>query len=102
MDSLVCGSEIANGGGPADATDCDMTCAGDVTEFCGGPNRLNVYNYTGTGLPSQGGGGGGDGGGGPTTVFPVLSDLPTGWAYNACWMYVLLGPTLTSWNTNFI
>lgn len=83
---LVCGSKIVNGGGPADATDCDMICAGDGTEFCGGPNRLNVYNYTGTGLPSQGGGGGGGGGGGSATVFPVLSGLPTGWAYNACWV----------------
>ena len=23
---------------------------------------------------------------GATTVFPVLSGLPTGWAYNSCWM----------------
>lgn len=80
---LVCGSKFVNGGGPADPTDCDMTCAGNGTEFCGGPNRLNVYNFTGTGLPTRSGGGGG---GDPATVFPVLSGLPTGWAYNACWM----------------
>jgi len=30
--------------------------------------------------------GGGGGGGGPATVFPVLSGIPIGWAYNACWM----------------
>lgn len=78
-----CGSEIVNGGGPADATDCDMTCAGNSSEFCGGPNRLNVYNFTGTGLPPQGGGGDEVV---LATVFPVIGGLPTGWAYNACWI----------------
>ena len=66
-----------------------MTCSGNSFEFCGGPYRLNVYNYTGTNLPPIGNGGGGGGGGGGTTgspVFPVLSGLPTGWAYNACWV----------------
>lgn len=24
-----------------------MLCNGDNTEFCGGPGRLNVYNYEG-------------------------------------------------------
>ncbi|KAF9448413.1 copper radical oxidase [Macrolepiota fuliginosa MF-IS2] len=66
-------------------TDCNMVCVGNNTEFCGGPNRLNVYNYTGTALPANPGGGGG-GGPGPGNVFPVLSGLPTGWAYNACWV----------------
>ncbi|EKM74831.1 hypothetical protein AGABI1DRAFT_95324 [Agaricus bisporus var. burnettii JB137-S8] len=42
---------------------------------------LSVYNYTGTDLPTNPGGG--DNGG---AVFPVLDDLPTGWAYNACWV----------------
>jgi hypothetical protein len=38
---------------------CDMACAGNSNELCGGPNRLNLYNYTGsttaTVLPSVGG-----------------------------------------------
>uniref|UniRef100_A0A8H7XRB3 WSC domain-containing protein n=1 Tax=Psilocybe cubensis TaxID=181762 RepID=A0A8H7XRB3_PSICU len=68
-----------------------MVCQGNSSEFCGGPNRLNVYNYTGTDLPVVSGGGGGaagGGGGGGTAlgVFPVLSGLPTGWSYNACWV----------------
>jgi hypothetical protein len=66
-----------------------MPCNGNASEFCGGPNRLNVYNYTGTDLPPitapVGGGGGGGGGGAP--VFPVEDGLPKGWAYNACWVY---------------
>lgn len=62
-----------------------MLCAGNHSEFCGGPNRLNVYNFTGTGL-----GTGGNTGTTAVGVFPVLSGLPTGWAYNACWVYVFV------------
>jgi hypothetical protein len=28
------------------ATGCTMTCGGNTTETCGGPNRLTAYNYT--------------------------------------------------------
>ena len=40
-----CGSGIANGGGPASDGNvgCDMACAGNQYEWCGGPNRLFVY-----------------------------------------------------------
>lgn len=85
-DEIVCGSSIANGGALTASSDCSMTCAGNSSEFCGGPNRLNAYNYTGTNLPPINNAGGGDG---PTTVFPVLSGLPQGWSYNACWVYVI-------------
>ncbi|KAI0294118.1 galactose oxidase [Multifurca ochricompacta] len=81
-----CSTAIANGGAPTPPGDCSMTCNGNSSEFCGGPNRLNVYNYTGTDLPPINPGGGGGGGGGGSPVFPVLSGLPTGWAYNACWV----------------
>ncbi|KAI1640310.1 hypothetical protein F4809DRAFT_591116 [Biscogniauxia mediterranea] len=39
-----CGNTIANGATPAD-DGCDMTCNGNQTEVCGGPNRLNVYDF---------------------------------------------------------
>lgn len=55
-----------------------MTCAGDPSEFCGGPNRLNVYNYTGTEIPN-----GGVIPGGPA---PVTTDLPTNWTYGGCFV----------------
>ena len=40
-----CGSGVANGGGPAKDGNvgCNMACAGNQYEWCGGPNRLNVY-----------------------------------------------------------
>ena len=64
-----------------------MACSGNSSETCGGPDALNVYNFTGSGLPATGGGGGGGGGGdGDGALFNVLSGVPTGWSYNACWV----------------
>ncbi|KIJ67360.1 copper radical oxidase [Hydnomerulius pinastri MD-312] len=90
-----CGLTIDNGSGPTPLTNCDMTCAGNSSEFCGGPNVLNVYNYTGT-LPTTppaggdgnngGGGTGGVGGGGTSSVSPVTSGLPGDWTYGACYV----------------
>lgn len=64
-----------------------MPCVGNSSEFCGGPNRLNVYNLTDrSGLPPvttpvpPGGGGGST-----TPVFPV-STLPAPWTYAACYV----------------
>ncbi|KAL1835210.1 hypothetical protein VTK73DRAFT_6001 [Phialemonium thermophilum] len=39
-----CGNTIANGGKPA-SSGCDMTCNGNQSEICGGPSRLNVYDF---------------------------------------------------------
>ncbi|KAJ7905890.1 glyoxal oxidase N-terminus-domain-containing protein [Mycena leptocephala] len=50
-DECYCGPAIINGGGPETASECNMLCAGNSSEFCGGPNRLTVYNYTGDDLP---------------------------------------------------
>ncbi|EKM51417.1 uncharacterized protein PHACADRAFT_263528, partial [Phanerochaete carnosa HHB-10118-sp] len=91
-----CDLDFAAGSGPTPLTDCDMTCAGNSSEFCGGPNRLNVYNFTGTlphGPTNPGGGGGGGGG---TPVFPVESGLPTGWNYSACYVDNAFGRIFTT------
>ena len=37
-----CGDELV-AGEPAAETDCSMLCAGSAYEWCGGPNRLNLY-----------------------------------------------------------
>ncbi|KNZ82368.1 WSC domain-containing protein 2, partial [Termitomyces sp. J132] len=78
---LDCGNTIANGGVPAAASDCNMLCAGNTEEFCGGPNRLNVYNYTGTDLPLQNPGNGNSG-----SVFPVTSGLSGNFSYAGCYV----------------
>ncbi|VDB83101.1 unnamed protein product [Peniophora sp. CBMAI 1063] len=86
-DECYCDTELRNGATSTPLTDCSMTCSGNSSEFCGGPSRLNVYNYTGANLPPiKPVGGGGDGGGASTPLFPVTTGLPTGWAYNACWV----------------
>lgn len=73
-----CGSSIEAGGAPTSASDCNMVCTGNSSEYCGGPNRLNVYNYTGT-LPTE------TETTSPSDVNPVAH--PTGnWTYNGCWM----------------
>ncbi|XDG07297.1 hypothetical protein ABKA04_006912 [Annulohypoxylon sp. FPYF3050] len=35
-----------NGATTASESDCDMTCKGDITEWCGGSSRINVYKTT--------------------------------------------------------
>ncbi|KAJ7222415.1 hypothetical protein GGX14DRAFT_428693 [Mycena pura] len=82
-----CGTAIVNGGAPTPLADCNMLCAGNSSEFCGGPNRLTVYNYTGTDLPPPPVGGGGGGGGGDTGVaLGIATDLPRPWAYVGCFV----------------
>ncbi len=46
----VCGNELA-AGAAADAADCNMPCSGDATQFCGGPNRMNLFVSDGTPPP---------------------------------------------------
>lgn len=44
-----CGNAINTGSTIADASGCSMTCSGDGTELCGGPNRLSFYKVKPTG-----------------------------------------------------
>ena len=76
-----CGSTLDHGSAPTSASDCNMVCAGNSSEYCGGPNRLNMYNYTGT-LTTSGGSTGGSTGG-PTHL---TSGLPGNWTYGGCYM----------------
>lgn len=92
----VCDTAISNGGGPIDANFCNMACQGNSTELCGGPNALNVFNFTGTITgpptlqpPAGGGGGGGiDNTGNPVFVVDTPGVLPTPWAYSGCYVFV--------------
>jgi hypothetical protein len=43
-----CGNSFATGAALAsDPTTCNMACAGNAEEMCGGANRLNVYLFPG-------------------------------------------------------
>jgi hypothetical protein len=112
-----CGNSTSNYGGPAadGAVGCSMTCNGNSTEYCGGPNRLNMYSVnkpTTTSVPpppppptttSQ-----------PVVTKPVTTTaapppppppsttsaviqatgLPAGWAYKGCYVDNAYGPAL--------
>ena len=47
-----CGNTIA-AGSVLTTSGCTMTCAGNANEYCGGPNRLNFYQVSGTTTSSQ-------------------------------------------------
>lgn len=66
-----------------------MTCAGNSTQYCGGPGRLNLYNYTGSSLPPVTNPNPPGGGGGGVTHPPVTIGLPTGWKYADCYVSVV-------------
>ena len=71
-DTINNGSVLVDGSTPAQ-TQCDMTCSGNASEYCGGPDRLNMYRYSGApvvaSIPS-----------GPVTVTNV-----TGASYLGCY-----------------
>ena len=78
-----CDSQIRNGGGPAPDGDaqCNMPCSGNAGEICGGPNRLGVYQFSGTlppptQNPPPGGGG----------AVRVVTGLPGTWHYAGCFI----------------
>ncbi|PIL32445.1 hypothetical protein GSI_05147 [Ganoderma sinense ZZ0214-1] len=85
-DQCFCSTAIANGGAPIAASLCNMACAGNSTELCGGPNALNVYNFTGTITGTPGVPPGGGPGTGPVLVNPVTSGLPNNFTYAACYV----------------
>jgi len=45
-EQCYCGNTFSNGGAPAPdgLAGCNMVCAGNLSELCGGPNRLDVYD----------------------------------------------------------
>lgn len=44
-----CGNSFSNAGyKQSDMSTCNMACAGNSSETCGGPDRLNVYNFNNT------------------------------------------------------
>ncbi|KAJ7491666.1 WSC domain-containing protein [Mycena galericulata] len=60
-DQCFCGTAVVNGDVSLPLSDCNMPCVGNISEFCGGPNVLTMYHYSGTDLPPQPVGGGGAG-----------------------------------------
>jgi hypothetical protein len=88
-----CGNSLNAGSVLANTGDCSMTCDGNALEYCGGPNRLDLYKGAASTPTTTTGGGGGS----PTTTPPVTATgsdgatLPAGWKYDGCWVDNLNG-----------
>lgn len=65
-----CGYSIQGSATPANVNECDMACAGNSTQTCGGFSKIFIYSY---GQP----------------VTPVNKPLVNGLQYNGCYTYVL-------------
>ncbi|KAI9836466.1 MAG: hypothetical protein M1819_001498 [Sarea resinae] len=55
-DECYCGNTLSEGSAPeagdASTSGCSMTCSGNSTEYCGGENRLNIYQANSSTLPT--------------------------------------------------
>ena len=51
--TLAGGSALASGGSDPTQNMCSMTCNGNANEYCGGPNRLNMYQSSPTSASSS-------------------------------------------------
>ncbi|EEB99396.1 hypothetical protein MPER_00936, partial [Moniliophthora perniciosa FA553] len=67
----------------APLNECNMRCLGG-DEQCGGPSRLNIFNYTGVDLPT--GSSSNPNTGGDSQKKPVTSGLPGTWKYAGCYV----------------
>ncbi|KAF8534900.1 putative glyoxal oxidase precursor [Trichophaea hybrida] len=71
-----CGNVFSAGGAPT-SSGCDMPCNGNSSEFCGGADRLNVYNANGAASSSS-----------SSSATPTSSSTgsaPTGWTNLGCY-----------------
>jgi hypothetical protein len=100
-----CDNKLNNGG--ETATDgnaqCTMTCNGNPKEMCGGPNRLNLYQYippsttakptttTTTAVGVSTGGVTTTAASSTTTATGTASGIPKGWSYSGCYVDDLNG-----------
>jgi len=93
--SLGTGSVLAVGGTDPTQNGCSMTCNGNITEYCGGANRLSTYRRNST-LPASGSA--------SPTAAPSATTSPagpitvqniTGYSYLGCYSEGSAGRALT-------
>ncbi|KAI3615099.1 copper radical oxidase [Moniliophthora roreri] len=82
-----CASTLSNATS-APLNECNMPCNGNSSQYCGGPNRVNIFNYTGVDLPTESPGNVNTGGAsqGTPALLPVTSGLPGTWKYAGCYV----------------
>ena len=64
VNRCYCDNTIRSPGSKA-SSGCDMTCSGNSTEFCGGPNRLTLYESS-------------------SSSPPAVPGIPAGWSNLGC------------------
>ena len=64
-----CANTLRTSGVPAPEADCNMQCAGNEYELCGGPNRLNVFHNAAAVVSAAG---------------PATNAGPQGWGFQGC------------------
>lgn len=72
-----CGNAILNNHGPIDASKCNIACAGDPTQMCGGLDAFNLYRVGNFAFTS-----------GPATIPQTSSN----WKFLACTQETSSGP----------
>jgi len=87
-DECYCGNAIVNGGAPAAASSCSMVCSGNSSEFCGGPNRLNVYSNTAS--PTSSSPSPTSSGPSTTSAGPTIEPSSGSWVSLGCYRYFQL------------
>lgn len=87
ISDVDCGNSYSNGGGPAPdgVAGCSMLCNGNSTEYCGGPNRLDMYKFGGT-TPTSTAAASSTTSATSSTSAAGTTGLPTGWSYKGCYV----------------
>ncbi|WPH02215.1 Hypothetical protein R9X50_00507000 [Acrodontium crateriforme] len=97
-----CGNAVVNGGVSV-TSGCNMVCNGNGSEYCGGPNRLNVYTLGTVSSSSSSSAAASSTAAASTSSVAASSSsssaaassssaaaspsgLPTGWSYKGCWV----------------
>ncbi|KAI4865776.1 glyoxal oxidase N-terminus-domain-containing protein [Hypoxylon rubiginosum] len=80
-----CGNKFETGSVQAPATDCNMLCAGDQTEYCGSGNRLSVYIKNGTEVATTSSASGIAAPTSSSPGTPAVTGFPDGWTNQGCW-----------------
>ena len=88
------GSALVAGSTPAQ-TLCDMTCSGNSSEYCGGPSRLNMYQFNGAVASTATATATGTAVATPTPTGPVTVTNLTGHAYMGCYSEATNGRALS-------
>jgi len=95
-DECYCGNSFADGTTLDVNNDCNMACAGDNTEYCGGAGAMNVYEvaggasytlpttytYTATATATATAGGVGSGSGAAASSTAVATPVPAAGGFN--------------------